>query len=171
MNESTIGWMKDAHRLMDEQFMCPLKIYLKVNTFWVMSSWNVANNCISHYTFFLLVMRLQRQLLWDRLWRMCFWLGREKLQYQEKTTEKKRRLTADHRGERRVRRVGSHHWFFELLELTTHAQMPKWPFWAAAPKGRCPVGHRGEFPYVRPSVRTYVHPPPIFSILKSHRIA
>ena len=27
------------------------------------------------------------------------------------------------------------------------------PFWAAAPKGRCPVGHRGEFPDVRPSVR------------------
>ena len=22
------------------------------------------------------------------------------------------------------------------------------PFWAAAPKGRCPVGHRGEFPDV-----------------------
>ena len=30
------------------------------------------------------------------------------------------------------------------------------PFWAAAPKGRCPVGHRGEFPYVRPYVRTSV---------------
>ena len=29
-------------------------------------------------------------------------------------------------------------------------------FWAAAPKGRCPVGHRGEFPYVRPSVRPSV---------------
>ena len=29
---------------------------------------------------------------------------------------------------------------------------------AAAPRGRCPVGHRGEFPYVRPSVRTYVRP-------------
>ena len=27
-------------------------------------------------------------------------------------------------------------------------------FWAAAPKGRCPVGHRGEFPDVRPSFRT-----------------
>ena len=26
-------------------------------------------------------------------------------------------------------------------------------FWASAPKGRCPVEHRGEFPYVRPSVR------------------
>ena len=35
-------------------------------------------------------------------------------------------------------------------------------FWAAAPKGRCPVGHRGEFPDVRTSVRTYVRtfPPP-----------
>ena len=33
---------------------------------------------------------------------------------------------------------------------------------AAAPKGRCPVGHRGEFPYVRPSVRPSVRtsPPP-----------
>ena len=31
------------------------------------------------------------------------------------------------------------------------------PFWAAAPKGRCPVEHRGEFPYVRPSL----HPPPV----------
>ena len=30
---------------------------------------------------------------------------------------------------------------------------PSLPFWAAAPKGRCPVGHRGEFPYVRTSVR------------------
>ena len=33
------------------------------------------------------------------------------------------------------------------------------PFWAAAPKGRCPVGHRGEFPYVRPSFRPSVPPP------------
>ena len=40
-------------------------------------------------------------------------------------------------------------------------------FWAAAPKGRCPVGHRGEFPYVHPYVRTSVRPPPrSFSILK-----
>ena len=30
-------------------------------------------------------------------------------------------------------------------------------FWAAAPKGRCPVGHRGE--PLRTSVRTYVPPP------------
>ena len=29
-------------------------------------------------------------------------------------------------------------------------------FWAAAPKGRCPVGHRGEFPDVRPYIRMYV---------------
>ena len=29
-------------------------------------------------------------------------------------------------------------------------------FWAAALKGRCPVGYRGEFPYVRPSVRPSV---------------
>ena len=33
-------------------------------------------------------------------------------------------------------------------------------FWAAAPKGRCPVGHRGEFPYVRTSVRPSVRPSP-----------
>ena len=34
---------------------------------------------------------------------------------------------------------------------------PDWIlFWAAAPKGRCPVGHRGDFPDVRTSVR----PPP-----------
>ena len=32
-------------------------------------------------------------------------------------------------------------------------------FWAAAPKGRCPVEHRGEFPDVRPSVRPSVPPP------------
>ena len=32
------------------------------------------------------------------------------------------------------------------------------PFWAAAPKGRCPVGHRGEFPDVRPSVRPSFRP-------------
>ena len=29
---------------------------------------------------------------------------------------------------------------------------------AAAPKGRCPVEHRGEFPYVRPSVRPSFRP-------------
>ena len=36
-------------------------------------------------------------------------------------------------------------------------------FWAAAPKGRCPVGHRGEFPDVRPSIRPSVLPyvPPL----------
>ena len=32
---------------------------------------------------------------------------------------------------------------------------------AAAPKGRCPVEHRGEFPDVRPSVRPSFHPPPV----------
>ena len=32
-------------------------------------------------------------------------------------------------------------------------------YWAAAPKGRCPVGHRGELPYVRPSFRP--SPPPV----------
>ena len=31
-------------------------------------------------------------------------------------------------------------------------QLKKWSeSRAAAPKGRCPVGHRGEFPYVHPS--------------------
>ena len=30
-------------------------------------------------------------------------------------------------------------------------------FWAAAPKGRCPVGHRGEFLYVRPHGRRGRH--------------
>ena len=34
------------------------------------------------------------------------------------------------------------------------------PFWAAAPKGRCPVGHRGEFPDVRTSVRPSVRTSP-----------
>ena len=36
-------------------------------------------------------------------------------------------------------------------------------FWAAAPKGRCPVEHRGEFRNVRPSIRLSVLPsvPPI----------
>ena len=33
-------------------------------------------------------------------------------------------------------------------------------FWAAAPKGRCPVGHRGEFPDVRPSVLPSFRPSP-----------
>ena len=40
-------------------------------------------------------------------------------------------------------------------------------FWAAAPKGQCPVEHRGEFPDVRPSFHPSVHlsflpsPPPV----------
>ena len=34
------------------------------------------------------------------------------------------------------------------------------PFWAAAPKDRCPVGHRGEFSDVRPSVLPSICPPP-----------
>ena len=33
-------------------------------------------------------------------------------------------------------------------------------FWAVAPKGQCPVEHRGEFPYVRTSIRPSVRPPP-----------
>ena len=33
-----------------------------------------------------------------------------------------------------------------------------WAFWAAAPKGRCPVEHRGEFRDVRPSVLPSVLP-------------
>ena len=37
-----------------------------------------------------------------------------------------------------------------LWSRTNHAA----PFWAAAPKGRCPVGHRGE------PLRTSVRPPP-----------
>ena len=41
------------------------------------------------------------------------------------------------------------------------------PFWAAAPKGRCPVEHRGEFPYVRPSVRPSVRPPPGWPQIRS----
>ena len=45
-----------------------------------------------------------------------------------------------------------------------------YPFWAAAPKGRCPVGHRGEFPYVRPYVRTSVRPPQVSQISNSHWI-
>ena len=32
------------------------------------------------------------------------------------------------------------------------------PFWAAVPKGRCPAGHRGEFPDVCPSVRPSIRP-------------
>ena len=41
------------------------------------------------------------------------------------------------------------------------------PFWAAAPKGRCPVGHRGEFQDVHPSVRPSVHTPPGHQSLNS----
>ena len=33
------------------------------------------------------------------------------------------------------------------------------PFWAAAPKGRCHVGHRGKFPDIPSSVRTFAPPP------------
>ena len=36
-------------------------------------------------------------------------------------------------------------------------------FWVAAPKGQCPVGHRGGFPDVCPSVRISVPPPPVVS--------
>merc|ERR1711911_452784 len=44
---------------------------------------------------------------------------------------------------------------------TRRTYWPTWPcFWAAAPKGRCPVGHRGEFPDVRPSVRLSFRPSP-----------
>ena len=32
-------------------------------------------------------------------------------------------------------------------------------FWAAAPRSGCPVGHRGEFPDVRPSIHPSVRPP------------
>ena len=42
-------------------------------------------------------------------------------------------------------------------------------FWSAALKGRCPVGHMGEFPYVHPYVRPSIHPyipPQSFSCLK-----
>ena len=41
------------------------------------------------------------------------------------------------------------------------------PFWAAAPKGRCPVGHRGEFPDVRPYVRPSIRPSPPEAPLRS----
>ena len=49
-------------------------------------------------------------------------------------------------------------------------------FWAAAPKGQCPVGHRGEFSEVRLSVRPSirlsvcpsVHPPLKLLSLKFH---
>ena len=33
------------------------------------------------------------------------------------------------------------------------------PFWAAAPKGRCPVRHRGELSDIRTSVHPYLPPP------------
>ena len=48
--------------------------------------------------------------------------------------------------------------FFSLL-LSLIPSFYFYPFWAAAPKGRCPVGYRGEFPDVRTYVRTYVPPP------------
>ena len=32
--------------------------------------------------------------------------------------------------------------------LGNHRSLAPLTFWAASPKGRCPVGHRGEFPYV-----------------------
>ena len=36
-------------------------------------------------------------------------------------------------------------------------------FWAAAPKSRYSVGHRGEFPYVLMSVLTSIHTSPLWS--------
>ena len=42
--------------------------------------------------------------------------------------------------------------FMFLMEFSSYIESH--PFWAAAPKGRCPVGHRGEFPDVRTSVHT-----------------
>ena len=38
----------------------------------------------------------------------------------------------------------------EHIHIFIHSFLP---FWAAAPKGRCPVGHKGEFPYVRLYIR------------------
>ena len=40
-------------------------------------------------------------------------------------------------------------------------------FWAAAPKGRRPVGHRGEFPDVHPSICPFFRPSICLSILPS----
>ena len=46
-------------------------------------------------------------------------------------------------------------------------------FWAVAPKGQCPVGHRGEFQDLHPSFRPSIHPsfrPPLVigaSVLQS----
>ena len=35
-----------------------------------------------------------------------------------------------------------------FIYLHMHVTENMLPFWAAAPKGQCPVGHRGEFPDV-----------------------
>ena len=60
-------------------------------------------------------------------------------------------------------------------EVDINEKVKQWddgPFWAEAPKGRCPVRHRGEFRDVRPSVhpsfRPSVLPPTLqsFSSLK-----
>ena len=55
-----------------------------------------------------------------------------------------------------------------FLDTRLYTPLCRSPFWAAAPKGRCPVGHRGEFPYIRTSIHTSVctSPPQCFSILK-----
>ena len=37
-----------------------------------------------------------------------------------------------------------------------HASNVLFAFWPAAPKGRCPVGYRGELPYVHPSVIPHI---------------
>ena len=49
--------------------------------------------------------------------------------------------------------------------MVSGTQCPAWSDWlkewsesrAAAPKGRCPVGHRGDFPDVHLSFRPSVH--------------
>ena len=57
-------------------------------------------------------------------------------------------------------------WFFYMRATRLYTPLCRSVgplFWAAAPKGRCPVGHRGEFWNICPSVgplRPSVHPSP-----------
>ena len=55
----------------------------------------------------------------------------------------------------------THHHFFSRSHGTMdHSMVAVYMgFWAAAPKGRCPVEHRGEYPYVCTSFLPTVPPP------------
>ena len=62
--------------------------------------------------------------------------------------------------------------YLEASGTTDHPTLHLYiPFWAATPKGRCPVGHRGKnqvCPSICPSVRLSIHPSIHLSICSFH---